>query len=66
MTRRDQGPGAGGGDPVTVPHKRNRVLIFDSGLFHRTADLDFHSGYENRRINVTMLFGYRHARAALQ
>ena len=48
-----------GDEPVTVPYRRNRVVIFDSDLFHRTDDLDFHSGYENRRINVTMLFGNR-------
>ena len=40
---------------------RKRVTIFDSDLFHRTADLDFGPGYENRRVNVTMLFGYRSA-----
>ena len=44
---------------VTVPYRRNRAVIFDSDLFHRTADLDFRPGYENRRINVTMLFGDR-------
>ena len=48
-----------GDEPVTVPYRRNRVVIFDSDLFHRTDDLDFRSGYENRRINVTMLFGSR-------
>ena len=48
-----------GDEPVTVPYRRNRVVIFDSDLFHRTDDLDFRSGYENRRINVTMLFGNR-------
>ena len=48
-----------GGEPVTVPYRRNRVVIFDSDLFHRTDDLDFRPGYENRRINVTMLFGER-------
>ncbi|MCY4478482.1 MAG: tetratricopeptide repeat protein [Rhodospirillales bacterium] len=48
-----------GDEPVTVPYRRNRVVIFDSDLFHRTGDLDFRPGYENRRINVTMLFGNR-------
>ena len=48
-----------GDEPVTVPYRRNRVVIFDSDLFHRTDDLDFRPGYENRRINVTMLFGNR-------
>ncbi|MCY4407348.1 MAG: tetratricopeptide repeat protein [Rhodospirillaceae bacterium] len=48
-----------GDEPVTVPYRRNRVVVFDSDLFHRTDDLDFRPGYENRRINVTMLFGNR-------
>ena len=48
-----------GDEPVTVPYRQNRVVIFDSDLFHRTDDLDFRPGYENRRINVTMLFGDR-------
>ena len=51
-----------GDEPVTVPYRRNRVVIFDSDLFHHTDDLDFHPGYENRRINVTMLFGDRSER----
>lgn len=48
-----------GGETVTIPYRRNRAVIFDSDLFHRTADLNFRAGYENRRINVTMLFGDR-------
>ena len=48
------------GEPVTVPYRRNRAVIFDSDLFHRTGDLEFRPGYANRRINVTMLFGDRH------
>ena len=48
-----------GDEPVTVPYRQNRVVIFDSDLFHRTDDLDFRPGYENRRINVTMLYGDR-------
>ncbi|MDE0048758.1 MAG: tetratricopeptide repeat protein [Rhodospirillales bacterium] len=51
-----------GEEPVTVPYRQNRVVIFDSDLFHRTDDLDFRPGYENRRINVTMLFGDRSER----
>ena len=48
----------GGGDPVTALHRGNRVGIFDSDLFYKSADLDFRPGYESRRINVAMLFGY--------
>ena len=42
---------------VTVPYKENRAVIFDSALFHHTDDFDFKEGYENRRINLTILYG---------
>lgn len=48
-----------GSDSVTVPHRQNRAVIFDSSLFHRTDSFQFRPGYENRRINVTMLYGMR-------
>ena len=51
---------ASGNEPLIVPYRQNRAVIFDSDLFHCTDNLDFKSGYENRRINVTMLFGDRH------
>ena len=48
-----------GAQVVKVPYRENRAVIFDSDLFHRTDALRFKPGYENRRINVTMLFGRR-------
>ena len=45
--------------PVTIPYRANRAVIFDSDLFHKTDRIDFKSGYLNRRINVTMLYGDR-------
>jgi tetratricopeptide (TPR) repeat protein len=42
-----------------VPHNENRAVIFNSNLFHETDSIEFQGGYENRRINVTMLFGRR-------
>ena len=42
-----------------VPYNENRVVIFNSNLFHETDNIEFQEGYENRRINVTMLFGKR-------
>jgi Flp pilus assembly protein TadD len=42
-----------------VPYNENRVVIFNSNLFHETDNFEFKDGYENRRINVTMLFGRR-------
>ncbi len=43
--------------PIRVPHRQNRAVIFDSRLFHETDKLSFRPGIENRRINITMLFG---------
>jgi len=34
-------------------------VIFDSDLFHETDRLSFKEGYQNRRINVTLLYGER-------
>jgi len=48
-----------GARPVTVPHRQNRVVIFNSDLFHKTDSYRFRTGYLNRRINVTFLYGYR-------
>ena len=40
-----------------VPHKQNRCVFFDSTLFHETDEVKFVDEYEQRRINVTLLFG---------
>jgi hypothetical protein len=45
--------------PITVPYRCNRAVIFDSSLFHKTDRIDFRDGYENRRINLTLLYGRR-------
>lgn len=50
---------AQGAQPIRVPHRQNRVVVFNSDLFHRTDDVHFRSGYDNRRLNVTMLYGWR-------
>lgn len=44
---------------IKVPYRANRALIFNSDLFHATQPLNFRSGYENKRINVTLLYGTR-------
>lgn len=44
---------------LRVPYRCNRALVFNSDLFHRTDDIHFREGYENRRINITMLYGVR-------
>jgi hypothetical protein len=48
-----------GARAVTIPYRQNRAVIFNSDLFHATAGLRFRPGYENRRVNVTMLYGDR-------
>ncbi len=48
-----------GADSWRIPHRENRAVIFNSGLFHRTDEINFGSNYEQRRINITMLFGAR-------
>jgi tetratricopeptide (TPR) repeat protein len=48
-----------GARTVTVPYRANRAVIFDSNLFHKTDRITFAEGYENRRINITMLYGRR-------
>ena len=48
-----------GAEATAIPHKQNRVVMFNSDLFHKTDDFVFRPGFENRRINVTMLYGDR-------
>jgi tetratricopeptide (TPR) repeat protein len=43
----------------TIPYRCNRAVLFNSNLFHETDAIRFKDGYENRRINVTYLFGRR-------
>ena len=40
-----------------IPYRCNRAVLFNSSLFHETDTIHFKEGYENRRINVTYLFG---------
>ena len=44
---------------IVVPYGENRIVLFNSNLFHETDSIDFKPGYEYRRINITMLFGRR-------
>ncbi len=48
-----------GAEAVTIPYRENRAVIFNSDLFHETGRLRFKEGYQNRRINVTLLYGSR-------
>lgn len=40
-----------------IPYRCNRAALFNSTLFHETDQIRFKEGYENRRINITYLFG---------
>jgi len=44
-------------DRVVVPYRENRAVLFDSRLFHASDAPDFAPGYEDRRINITLLYG---------
>ncbi|MFE4695629.1 tetratricopeptide repeat protein [Streptomyces sp. NPDC056738] len=46
---------------MIIPYRRNRAVIFNSDLFHASDAVRFRPGYENLRINVTMLYGDREA-----
>jgi hypothetical protein len=42
---------------TTIPYGENRAVMFYSNMFHRSDQFHFKPGYENSRMNVTMLFG---------
>jgi tetratricopeptide (TPR) repeat protein len=48
---------ANGAKPMRVSYRENRCVLFDSSLIHITDELHFKPGYENRRVNVTLLYG---------
>ena len=49
----------GDGGKLVVPYAENRIVMFNSDLFHESDAIDFKPGYENRRTNITLLFGNR-------
>jgi Flp pilus assembly protein TadD len=44
-------------DTVVIPYRENRAVLFESRFFHRSDAPEFENGYENHRVNVTLLFG---------
>jgi len=48
-----------GAKSIEIPYRANRAIIFNSDLFHATATCRFGERYEDRRMNVTMLYGRR-------
>jgi Flp pilus assembly protein TadD len=45
------------GSTLVAPYRQNRAVIFRSRLFHYSDSPKFASGYENHRINLTLLYG---------
>ena len=45
---------------TTVPYQANRLVMFQSDLFHKSDEFSFKTGgFADRRINLTYLFGER-------
>jgi hypothetical protein len=44
---------------VRIPYRENRAIVFNSDLFHATAPIRFRNKYEQRRVNITFLYGDR-------
>jgi hypothetical protein len=52
---------------TTIPHKANRIAIFQSDLLHSSDGLPYEpGGYEDMRINLTFLFGTRQLSANMR
>jgi tetratricopeptide (TPR) repeat protein len=45
------------GETLVIPYRQNRAVLFESRLFHHSDAPEFADGYENHRINITLLFG---------
>ncbi len=43
-------------DKLAVPYRQNRAVFFRSRLFHHSDRPEFRPGYENHRINLTLLY----------
>jgi tetratricopeptide (TPR) repeat protein len=48
-----------GAQAIRIPYRANRAVVFNSDLFHETDDPSFADDYRSRRINITLLYGYR-------
>lgn len=48
-----------GANAVRIPYRANRAIVFNSDLFHETDEIAFKDDYPSRRINITLLYGYR-------
>jgi tetratricopeptide (TPR) repeat protein len=43
--------------PQRIAYRANRCVLFDSSLIHISDEMHFKPGYENRRVNLTLLYG---------
>ena len=48
-----------GAKALKIPYRANRAVVFNSDLFHETDEMAFKDDYLSRRINITLLYGYR-------
>jgi hypothetical protein len=49
---------AAGAEIIDVPYKQNRMVMFDSSLYHETQPFQFSTKrYDEKRINFTLLYG---------
>ena len=46
-----------GAKAIRIPYRANRCVLFNSTLFHETDRFEFNDAYEDRRVNVTLLYG---------
>ena len=44
---------------ITIPYRGNRAVMFHSNLFHESDRIRFRDRFEDRRVNVSLLFGRR-------
>ncbi len=50
-------------DRLRIPYRENRAALFELRLFHWSDAPEFAVGYENNRINLTLLYGRNSASA---
>ena len=48
-----------GAEAIRIPYRANRAVVFNSDLFHESDEISFKDEYLSRRINITLLYGYR-------
>ena len=46
-------------EAIKIPYRANRAVVFNSDLFHESDVIAFKDDYCSRRINITLLYGYR-------